>query len=129
MIVKATVAWREQVTPSRALSRRRLFLQAGGLWFSPKASELRAATRPETPPRYRFMTGTRRLALWAYCRGFAMERDAVFKARRVANAALTGWLEDHALVVEDGRIEAVVPRASHADTVAVQTVDDAGQPL
>ena len=49
-----------------------------------------------------------------------------YSRRRVANAALTGWLEDHAVVVENGRIEAVVPRASLADTVVGRPVSGQG---
>ncbi len=36
-----------------------------------------------------------------------MSERAIFKANRVANADLTGWLEDHAVVVEGDRIASV----------------------
>ena len=45
-----------------------------------------------------------------------MPAKAIFKASRVANAELTAWLEDHAVVVEDGRIASVLPQASLADS-------------
>ncbi len=35
---------------------------------------------------------------------------AVFLARRVANVTVSGWLPDHAVIAEHGRIVAVVPR-------------------
>ncbi|MBM4437264.1 MAG: hypothetical protein FJ029_08535, partial [Actinobacteria bacterium] len=35
---------------------------------------------------------------------------AVFTAARVADAQTNGWLADHAVIVEDGRIAAVVAR-------------------
>ncbi len=38
-----------------------------------------------------------------------MAESAVFRAARVANADSTGWLEDHAIVVDDGRIAGVTP--------------------
>ncbi len=45
-----------------------------------------------------------------------MTTNSIFKARRVANPDLTGWLEEHAVVVENGRIASVLPQASLADT-------------
>jgi len=56
-----------------------------------------------------------------------MSERAIFKARRVANADLTGWLEDHAAVVEDGRISSVVPQATlGSDSGETSRVHDLG---
>lgn len=38
-----------------------------------------------------------------------MSDRSVFRARRVANPTVSGWLPDHAVLVEEGRIRAVVP--------------------
>jgi imidazolonepropionase-like amidohydrolase len=52
---------------------------------------------------------------------------AVYKARRIANADLTGWLTDHAVVVEDGRIQGVSPQAQlPLDLTANAAVYDLG---
>ncbi len=40
-----------------------------------------------------------------------MPGKVLFLARRVADPGLSGWLADHAVLVHDGRIEAVVPTA------------------
>ncbi|MBM3959252.1 MAG: amidohydrolase family protein [SAR202 cluster bacterium] len=47
-----------------------------------------------------------------------MPTSSVFKARRIARADLTGWLSDHAVIVTDGRIEAVLPAAKLPSDVA-----------
>lgn len=47
-----------------------------------------------------------------------MSERAVFKARRVANAAVTAWLPDHAVLVDAGRIEAVVPARELPPSIA-----------
>lgn len=41
-----------------------------------------------------------------------MSQRTVFKARRVANESVSGWLPDHAVVVEGDRIDSVVPASS-----------------
>lgn len=57
-----------------------------------------------------------------------MTENAVFKAARVANANMNGWLPDHAVVVENGRISDVVPKgglaAGISDTHAVHDLGD-----
>jgi imidazolonepropionase-like amidohydrolase len=51
----------------------------------------------------------------------------VFKARRVANATVTGWLPEHAVVTEGDRIRAVVPqRELPGDAAATHRVHDLG---
>jgi len=45
-----------------------------------------------------------------------MPAKAIYKAHRVANSDLTGWLEEHAVVVENGRIASVLPQAGLGDT-------------
>lgn len=40
-----------------------------------------------------------------------MTENAIFIAARVANADMNGWLPDHAVIVRDGRISDVVPKA------------------
>ena len=40
-----------------------------------------------------------------------MAKKSIFKAKRVANETVSGWLEDHAVVVADGLITAVEPSA------------------
>jgi imidazolonepropionase-like amidohydrolase len=54
--------------------------------------------------------------------------NAVYKASRVANADVTAWLPDHAVIVEDGRISEVVPQSALAvgisDTHAVHELAD-----
>jgi imidazolonepropionase-like amidohydrolase len=52
---------------------------------------------------------------------------AVFRARRVANATVTGWLPDHAVMTEGGRIRAVVPqRELPRDVAATHAGHDLG---
>ena len=56
-----------------------------------------------------------------------MAERSVFKARRVANATVSGWLADHAVVTESGRIRAVVPqRELPGDVSATHRVHDLG---
>ena len=40
-----------------------------------------------------------------------MAKKSIFRAKRVANESVSGWLDDHAVVVEDGLITAVEPAA------------------
>ena len=47
-----------------------------------------------------------------------MTNNAVFIAARVANASVDGWLADHAVVVKDGLIADVTPRASLPGDIA-----------
>jgi len=52
---------------------------------------------------------------------------SVFKARRVANATVSGWLADHAVLTENGRIKAVVAqRELPPDVAATHRVHDLG---
>jgi imidazolonepropionase-like amidohydrolase len=56
-----------------------------------------------------------------------MTSGRVFLARRIANEALTGWIEDAAVLVADGRIEAVGARATlPSDTDATHEIHDLG---
>jgi len=58
--------------------------------------------------------------------GLVASRRA-FLARRIANEALTGWIDDAAVLVTGGRIEAVVDRASlPSDTAATHELHDLG---
>jgi imidazolonepropionase-like amidohydrolase len=41
-----------------------------------------------------------------------MMNKRIFKAKRVANADVSGWLDDHAVIVEDGVITAVEPSSN-----------------
>lgn len=41
-----------------------------------------------------------------------MAKKSIFKAKRVANASVSGWLDDHAVIVENGLITAVQPAAN-----------------
>jgi imidazolonepropionase-like amidohydrolase len=55
-----------------------------------------------------------------------MERT-VFKAGRVANAAVSGWLPDHAVLTDGARIRAVVPQANlPSDIVETHRLHDLG---
>jgi len=40
-----------------------------------------------------------------------MAKKSIFRANRVANESVSGWLDDHAVVVEDGLITAIEPAA------------------
>ncbi len=56
-----------------------------------------------------------------------MAERSVFKARRVANATVSGWLPDHAILTEGQRIRAVVPqRELPPDVGATHRVHDLG---
>lgn len=56
-----------------------------------------------------------------------MAERSVFKARRVANATVSGWLPDHAILTEGERIKAVVPqRELPPDVGATHRVHDLG---
>ena len=56
-----------------------------------------------------------------------MSNSGIFKAKRVANAGLTGWLRDHAVIVEGGKITAVLPQKKlPADVTAKHEVFDLG---
>ena len=44
-----------------------------------------------------------------------MTKKSIFKAKRVANEGVSGWLDDHAVVVEDGMITGVEPSANIPD--------------
>lgn len=55
-----------------------------------------------------------------------MSNRTVFRARRVANASVTSWLPDHAVVVEDGRIAAVVPWSELSIDARAADVQDLG---
>lgn len=41
-----------------------------------------------------------------------MAKKSIFKAKRVANESVSGWLDDHAVIVEDGIITTVEPSAN-----------------
>lgn len=57
-----------------------------------------------------------------------MVERAAFKARRVANPSVSGWLTDHGVLTEGDRIEAVVPqRALPADVAETRRVHDLGE--
>ena len=56
-----------------------------------------------------------------------MAERSVFKARRIANATVSGWLADHAVLTEGGRIQAVVPqRELSRDVSSSHRVHDLG---
>lgn len=56
-----------------------------------------------------------------------MASRRVFLARRIANEALTGWIEDAAVLVADGRIEAIQARATlPSDADATHEIHDLG---
>ena len=56
-----------------------------------------------------------------------MSNSGVFKAKRVANEGLTGWLRDHAVIVEGGKISAVVPQSKlPSDIASKQQICDLG---
>lgn len=55
-----------------------------------------------------------------------MTNKSIFKAKRVANADVSGWLEDHAVVVEDGKITAVEPASAVSSASDQHTVHDLG---
>ncbi len=47
-----------------------------------------------------------------------MTNSGVFKAKRVANEKLTGWLNDHAVIVENGRVTSVVAQSKLPSDIA-----------
>ena len=47
-----------------------------------------------------------------------MATKSVYTAARVANADVTGWLPDHAVVVDGDRIESVIPKSQLPSDVA-----------
>jgi imidazolonepropionase-like amidohydrolase len=57
-----------------------------------------------------------------------VSQRSVFKARRVANETVSGWLPDHAVVVEGERIAAILPaarlRRDAADTTRIHDLGD-----
>ena len=56
-----------------------------------------------------------------------MTERSVFKARRVANPTVSGWLPDHAVLTEGERIRAVVPqRELPPDVGTTHRVHDLG---
>ena len=55
-----------------------------------------------------------------------MTTKSIFKAARVANADVSGWLEDHAVVVEDGMITSVEPAANLGSVEDSYEVHDLG---
>jgi len=55
-----------------------------------------------------------------------MTNKSIYKAKRVANADVSGWLEDHAVVVEGGVITAVEPSSSISGDANDYTVHDLG---
>jgi len=55
-----------------------------------------------------------------------MTNKSIFKAKRVANPEVSGWLEDHAVVVEDGVITAVEPIAKLSSADESYEVHDIG---
>ena len=55
-----------------------------------------------------------------------MTNKKIFKAKRVANDSVSGWLENHAVVVEDGLITAVEPAANLASSGDSYEVFDLG---
>lgn len=56
-----------------------------------------------------------------------MSQRSVFKARRVANESVAGWLPEHAVVTEAGRIVGVVPQGQlPRDVATTHRVHDLG---
>ena len=55
-----------------------------------------------------------------------MTKKSIFKAKRVANPSISGWLDDHAVVVEDGLITGVEPSANLATADESYEVHDLG---
>ncbi len=55
-----------------------------------------------------------------------MTNKSIFKAKRVANPEVSGWLEDRAIVVEDGVITAVEPIANLSSADDSYEVHDLG---
>jgi len=55
-----------------------------------------------------------------------MTTKRIFKAKRVANTDVSSWLDDHAVIVEDGVITAVEPAANVASSGDSYEVHDLG---
>lgn len=55
-----------------------------------------------------------------------MTTKRIFKAKRVANTDVSGWLDDHTVIVEDGVITAVEPAANVASSGDSYEVHDLG---
>jgi imidazolonepropionase-like amidohydrolase len=55
-----------------------------------------------------------------------MTKKSIFKAKRVANEGVSGWLDDHAVVVEDGLITAITPSSSLTSAEDSYEVHDLG---
>jgi imidazolonepropionase-like amidohydrolase len=55
-----------------------------------------------------------------------MTTKRIFKAKRVANTDVSSWLDDHAVIVEDGLITAVEPAANVASSGDSYEVHDLG---
>ena len=55
-----------------------------------------------------------------------MTKKSIFKAKRVANKDVSGWLDDHSVIVEDGVITAVEPFASVSSAGDSYEVHDLG---
>ena len=55
-----------------------------------------------------------------------MTTKRIFKAKRVANTDVSNWLDDHAVIVEDGLITAVEPAANVASSGDSYEVHDLG---
>jgi imidazolonepropionase-like amidohydrolase len=56
----------------------------------------------------------------------SMTSKSIFKAKRVANSSVSGWLEDHAVIVEDGKITAIEPSANISVSTDSYEVHDLG---
>jgi len=55
-----------------------------------------------------------------------MTKKSIFKAKRVANEGVSGWLDDHAVVVEDGLITAITPSSALTSADDSYEVHDLG---
>jgi len=55
-----------------------------------------------------------------------MTNKSIFKAKRVANPDVSGWLDDHGVVVEDGKITAIEPSSTLTGAADSYTVHDLG---
>jgi len=55
-----------------------------------------------------------------------MTNKSVFKAKRVANNSVSGWLDEHAIVVENGKITAIEPSANISVSADSYEVHDLG---
>ena len=52
-----------------------------------------------------------------------MAKKSIFRANRVANESVSGWLDDHAVVVEDG-LKGETHQGPLIDMAAVEKVED-----